>query len=197
MSSNPLARRAAALTAAALLLAACGGGSSDSSSGDGGASSSPPLPSVSADDALAAKVPAAIKDDGVITVGSDTTYAPSEFLAEDGETVIGFDVDLFTLVAQKLGLDAEFQTAPFDSIIAGVGSGKYEVGVSSFTINPEREAQATMVSYYSAGTQWSTKKGNPERGRPGQRLWPADRGAEGDRAGGRHHRALGGVHRRG
>ena len=161
MSSSPLTRRAAALTAATLLLAACGGGSSDSSSGDGGASSSPSLPSVSADDALAAKVPAAIADDGVITVGSDTTYAPSEFLAEDGETVIGFDVDLFTLVAKKLGLDAEFQTAPFDSIIAGVGSGKYEAGVSSFTINPEREAQATMVSYYSAGTQWSTKNGNP------------------------------------
>jgi polar amino acid transport system substrate-binding protein len=160
VSSNALARRATALTAAALLLVACGGGSSDSSD-DSAAGSSTPLPSVSADDSLAAKVPAAVKDDGVITVGSDTTYAPSEFLAEDGETVIGFDVDLFTLVAKKLGLDAEFQTAPFDSIIAGVGSGKYEAGVSSFTINPEREAQATMVSYYSAGTQWSTKKGNP------------------------------------
>jgi polar amino acid transport system substrate-binding protein len=163
VSSSPLTRRAAALTAAALLLAACGGGSSDSSSGDGGAGSGSSLPSVTADDALAAKVPAAIKDDGVITVGSDTTYAPSEFLAEDGQTVIGFDVDLFTLVAQKLGLDAEFQTAPFDSIIAGVSSGKYEAGVSSFTINPDREAQATMVSYYSAGTQWSTKEGNPEQ----------------------------------
>jgi polar amino acid transport system substrate-binding protein len=160
VSSNALARRGTALTAAALLLVACGGGSSDSSD-DSAAGSSTPLPSVSADDSLAAQVPAAVKDDGVITVGSDTTYAPSEFLAEDGETVIGFDVDLFTLVAKKLGLDAEFQTAPFDSIIAGVGSGKYEAGVSSFTINPEREAQATMVSYYSAGTQWSTKKGNP------------------------------------
>ena len=162
MSSSSPTRRAAAMTAAALLLVACGGGSSDSSSGDGGAGSASPLPSVSADDALAAKVPAAIKDDGVITVGSDTTYAPSEFLAEDGQTIIGFDVDLFTLVAKKLGLDAEFQTAPFDSIIAGVSSGKYEVGVSSFTINPERVAQATMVSYYSAGTQWSTKEGNPK-----------------------------------
>ena len=163
MSSIALARRAAALTAAGLLLAACGGGSSESSSGDGSASSSSALPSVAADDALAAKVPAALKDDGVLTVGSDTTYAPSEFLAEDGETVVGFDVDLFTLVAKKLGLDAKFETAPFDSIIAGVGSGKYEVGVSSFTINPEREAQATMVSYYSAGTQWSTKKDNPKQ----------------------------------
>ncbi|GAG28441.1 unnamed protein product, partial [marine sediment metagenome] len=41
-------------------------------------------------------------------------------------------------------------------------SGKYEVGVSSFTINPDRLAEANMVSYYSAGTQWATKKGNPQ-----------------------------------
>jgi polar amino acid transport system substrate-binding protein len=154
---------AVALSSTALALTACGDSSSDSgSSGGGSASSSSALPSVAADQALADRVPDAIASDGTIAVGSDTTYAPSEFIAEDGETIVGFDVDLFTLVAQKLGLKAEFQTAPFDSIIAGVGSGKYEVGVSSFTISPERLAEANMVSYYSAGTQWATKKGNPQ-----------------------------------
>ena len=162
--TSPTRRAALAAVAAAatLMVTGCGGGSSNSSAG-GSASSSSPLPSVSADQALASKVPQAIASDGVLTVGSDTTYAPSEFLAEDGKTAIGFDVDLFTLVAQKLGLKAWFETAPFDSIIAGVGSGKYEAGVSSFTVNSEREAQANMISYYSAGTQWSTKKGNPKK----------------------------------
>jgi polar amino acid transport system substrate-binding protein len=163
ISSFPRAAVAAvALTSTALALTGCGGSSSDSGDGSTGGSTSTPLPSVSADEALAGRVPDDIASDGVITVGSDTTYAPSEFLAEDGKTIVGFDVDLFTLVAQKLGLEAEFETAPFDSIIAGVGSGRYEAGVSSFTINPERLAQANMVSYYSAGTQWSTKKGNPD-----------------------------------
>jgi polar amino acid transport system substrate-binding protein len=165
VSARFLTRRAtgaaAALASAALVLSACGGGSSTSSSGSSGSSSSSALPSVSADPALAAKVPAAIKADGSISVGSDTTYAPSEFIAADGQTIVGFDVDLFGLVAQKLGLKAQFQTAPFDSIIAGVGSGKYEIGVSSFTINKAREANANMISYYNAGTQWATKKGNP------------------------------------
>jgi len=162
--TSPTRRAALAAVAAAatLMVTGCGGGSSNSSAG-GSASSSSPLPSVSADQALASNVPQAIASDGVIKVGSDTTYAPSEFLAEDGSTIVGFDVDLFTLVAQKLGLKAEFETAPFDSIIAGVGSGKYEAGVSSFTINPERLQQANMISYYSAGTQWSTKKGNPKK----------------------------------
>jgi polar amino acid transport system substrate-binding protein len=152
----------AALSSVALVAAGCGGDSGDTSSSTGSGSSSSPLPSVAADDALAAMVPDAVAEDGVITVGSDTTYAPSEFIAEDGETIVGFDVDLFTLVAQKLGLEAEFVTAPFDSIIAGVGSGRYEVGVSSFTINAERLTQVNMVSYYSAGTQWATKAGNPD-----------------------------------
>jgi polar amino acid transport system substrate-binding protein len=161
--SRRAAVAAVALTSTALVLTGCGGGSSDSGNGgNAGGSTSTPLPSVSADQALADRVPDSIAADGVITVGSDTTYAPSEFLAEDGKTIVGFDVDLFTLVAQKLGLEAQFETAPFDSIIAGVGSGRYETGVSSFTVNPERLAQANMVTYYSAGTQWSTKKGNPD-----------------------------------
>jgi polar amino acid transport system substrate-binding protein len=166
-SRHSIGRTAVLATAltGVLLLAGCGGGSdSSSSSSSGGAGSSgTPLPSVSADPALAAKVPAAVSADGKISVGSDTTYAPSEFLAADGTTIEGFDVDLFKLVAAKLGLKADFATAPFDSIIAGVGSGKYEAGVSSFTVNPDRLAQANMVSYYNAGTQWAAKKGNPEK----------------------------------
>jgi polar amino acid transport system substrate-binding protein len=164
LSRSLLTRRAgvATLAAMALVLTACGDNSTSSSSGSS-ASGGKSLPSVSADQQLAGMVPDAIKKDGVITVGSDTTYAPGEFIAEDGETIVGFDVDLFKVVAQKLGLEAKFETAPFDSIIAGVGSQKYEAGVSSFTINPERLQQANMVSYFSAGTQWATKKGNPEK----------------------------------
>jgi polar amino acid transport system substrate-binding protein len=165
-----LTRRGRVAVAAAagltLVLAGCGddsGGDTGSGGGGGGAAaSSEPLPSVEADQELAALVPPAIAEDGVISVGSDTSYAPNEFIAEDGETIVGFDVDLFTLVAQKLGLEAQFETAAFDSIIAGVGSGRYEAGVSSFTINPERLQQANMISYYEAGTQWATKAGNPD-----------------------------------
>lgn len=170
MSTRPLTRRtvtaAAALTAgAALVLTGCGSSSSGGSSttpGNSSSGSSSSAPSASVDSALAAKVPASIKSDGKILVGTDSTYAPSEFLDTDGKTIIGFDVDLFSAVAQKLGLKAEYQTAPFDSIIAGVGSGKYEIGVSSFTVNADREKQANMVSYFNAGTQWATKKGNPD-----------------------------------
>ncbi len=164
MRTRSLSRRVAvaAVAATALVLSACGGDSEDTASEGTGGGGGGSEPSVSADEELAALVPESISEDGVITVGTDSTYAPAEFLDEDGETIIGFDIDLFSLVAQKLGLEAEFETASFDSIIAGVGSGRYETGVSSFTINPERLEQANMISYFSAGTQWAAQADNPE-----------------------------------
>ncbi|HET6533632.1 MAG TPA: ABC transporter substrate-binding protein [Actinoplanes sp.] len=143
-----------AATALTLSLGACGAESDGTGSPDAGAA-----PSASADAALAAKVPAEIRSAGKIIVGTDATYAPNEFLAEDGRTVQGFDVDLFNAVAQKLGLTTEWQSSKFADIIPGVGSGKYNIGVSSFTINAERLQQTTMISYFSAGTQWAAKPG--------------------------------------
>jgi polar amino acid transport system substrate-binding protein len=144
----------------AVSMAACGGDSNDS--GGGGSSAAP---SSAVDQALAAKVPASIKSAGKIIIGTDATYAPSEFLDTDGKTIVGFDVDLFNAVAAKLGLQTDWQSAKFGDIIAGVGSSKYNIGISSFTINSERLQQATMISYFSAGTQWAAKAGasiNPD-----------------------------------
>jgi len=142
--------------AAALVAAGCGSDDGGSSGGTGTTTAAPAV-----DEALAAKVPDAIKSDGTIRIGTDPTYAPNEFLDTDGKTVIGFDVDLFNAVAAKLGLKTQWQPSKFGDIIPGVQSGKYEAGVSSFTINDERKQQVNMVSYFNAGTQWASKKGNP------------------------------------
>jgi polar amino acid transport system substrate-binding protein len=142
--------------AVALVAAGCG---DDSDTGGGTTETTAAAPTV--DEALAAKVPDEIKSDGKVLIGTDASYAPNEFLDTDGKTVIGWDVDLFNAVAAKLGLKTEWQSATFDAIIPGVQSGKYEMGISSFTINDERKEQVNMVSYFSAGTQWGTKKGNP------------------------------------
>ena len=149
------------ILAVALVAAGCG----DNGNGGGGSTgTTTAAPAV--DEALAAKVPAAVKSDGKIVIGTDPTYAPNEFLETDGKTVTGFDVELFNAVAAKLGLKTEWQASKFDAIIPGVQSGKYEAGVSSFTINDERKQQVNMVSYFSAGTQWGTKKGNPSGVQP-------------------------------
>ena len=94
------------------------------------------------------------------------------------------DVDLFNAVGQTLGVKVEWQPAKFDSIITGVQGGKYDIGVSRFTINAERKQQVNMVSYFNAGTQWADRAGQPEEGRPRQRLRPDRRRPEGHGAAG-------------
>jgi polar amino acid transport system substrate-binding protein len=134
-----------------LALAACG----DDDDGGDGDTETPASP----DPGLAELVPAEISADGTIMVGIDATYPPNETLDADGETVIGWDVDLFDAVAGQFGLTAEYVPAPFGNIIPGVQSGQYEVGVSSFTINEERLAEVNMISYFNAGTQWASAAG--------------------------------------
>jgi polar amino acid transport system substrate-binding protein len=140
------------------MLGACG---SSSLSGEAPGSGSSSV-AVSQDAGLAAKLPESIRTAGVIKIGVDATYAPNEFLAGDGKTVQGFDVDVFNAVAAKFGVKTEWQPADFSSIITGVQGKKYDIGISSFTINAERKQQVTMVSYFSAGTQWATTTGNPK-----------------------------------
>jgi len=161
-----MARRlspAITLTASAaivgLALSACG----SSSLSTPGATGTTPAAVQTKEASLADKLPAKIKAAGKIVVGTDATYAPNEFLAADGKTVQGMDVDLFNAVAQKFGVKVDWVPANFDSIILGVDSGKYDIGVSSFTINPDRKKQVNMVSYFTAGTQWAVPKGNPKK----------------------------------
>jgi polar amino acid transport system substrate-binding protein len=148
----------AAASVAALALSACG---SSSLSGEPGGESAPSV-SVSQNVDLSSKLPESIKSAGVIKIGTDPTYAPSEFLAADGKTVEGFDVDLFNQVAAKFGVKTQWEPSKFGSIITGVTGKKYDMGISSFTINPDRLKQVDMVKYFNAGTQWATQKGNPK-----------------------------------
>jgi polar amino acid transport system substrate-binding protein len=146
----------AAASVAALALSACG---SSSLSGEPGTESAPSV-SVSENVDLASKLPESIRTAGVIKIGTDPTYAPNEFLAGDGKTVQGFDIDLFNQVAAKFGVKTEWEPSKFGSIITGVNGKKYDMGISSFTINPDRLKEVDMVSYFSAGTQWATQPGN-------------------------------------
>jgi polar amino acid transport system substrate-binding protein len=162
--TRPLSR-ALAVTALAFTLASCGSGGDGSGGAPAGAPSEAPAaaaPTVTKDDALAAMVPAAVSADGKIVFGTDASYPPNEFTDTDGNTVIGWDVELGTAVAQKLGLTAEFQNSAFSGIIPGIAGAKYELGMSSFSINDERVQTVDMVSYYSAGTSLAVKSGNPE-----------------------------------
>ncbi|MBN9327830.1 MAG: transporter substrate-binding domain-containing protein, partial [Cellulomonas sp.] len=123
-----------AVAAVTLSLTACGGGSgtpaassSGSAAGASAAATFDPS-SVKKDDTLAALLPDKVKSAGTLTVGADTSYAPAEYIAEDGKTPVGYDV-----------------------------------GISSFTINSDREQKANMIAYFQAGEAYAVQKGNPNK----------------------------------
>ena len=135
----------------AVLAAGCGSGS--------GTSTGPtPLASPSGQvSSIAAQVPAAVKAKGALTVAADATYAPNEFIGSDGHTVVGLDADLAAALGQVLGLKINMINATFDTIIPGLVSGKYNLGMSSFTDTKERQKTVNFVTYYVAGTSFYVK----------------------------------------
>ncbi len=111
----------------------------------------------SVDSAAAALVPANIKAKGTVIVAADASYAPNEFFASDGKTVIGMDADLAKAIFPLLGLKVSVVNATFATIIPGLTSGKFDVGMSSFTDDKAREKTVNFVDYFEAGTSFFEK----------------------------------------
>src|SRR4051794_22972281 len=102
-----------------------------------------------------------IKKNGKIVIATDASYAPNEF-KQNGQ-IVGFDIDLGSGIAKKLGVTASFQDVKFDNILPALQSKKYDIGISSFTDNKQREATFDFVTYFTAGTGLMVKAGNPEK----------------------------------
>ncbi|MGI9186728.1 MAG: ABC transporter substrate-binding protein [Gaiellales bacterium] len=154
----------AMLVVAAMVVAACGGSSDSSSSsaadtsgGSSAADTSGAIPAVAKDDAIAAMVPADVASKGELTVATDATYPPAELFAEDGQTIEGMDIDLGTAIGQVMGVKWNFVNAGFDTIIPGIQSDKYQVGMSAFTDTKDREKVLDWITYFTAGTSFMTK----------------------------------------
>lgn len=110
---------------------------------------------------LAARVPARIREAGVLVGGSDNAYAPWEYLAgADGQTPEGIDIDIGDAIAAKWGLHYESRTSPFEAILPALGS-RYDVGLNAFSISNERMQVVNFVSYFRSSSLWAVKGGNP------------------------------------
>src|SRR5205823_7499891 len=81
---------------------------------------------------------------GTLTVGSDTTYPPQEYIDTTTSNPAGFDVDLITAIAQRMGLKAHVVTTKFDTIIDDLSNKRFDVVISAITINPDRERKLTL-----------------------------------------------------
>jgi polar amino acid transport system substrate-binding protein len=147
------------LVALAVSIAAgCGGGNKESSTT---ATTTTTAAAAGVNSTIAAEVPAKIKSKGTLTVAADATYPPNEFVGSNGKTLTGWDVELGQALGKVMGLNWKFVNASFDTIIPGLQSGKYDIGMSSFTDTKERQKVVDFVTYFSAGTSFYVKAGGP------------------------------------
>jgi polar amino acid transport system substrate-binding protein len=124
-----LARMTALAVVAALAFAACNGGAEA--------------------DNLLDKV----KAEGKIVMSTDPAYPPQSAIAADG-SYEGFDIDVGTEIATRLGVDIEFETPSWEALTAGSWAGRWDFSVGSMTITtPRQEVLAFSDPYYFTPAQ--------------------------------------------
>ncbi|NGO43425.1 ABC transporter substrate-binding protein [Streptomyces ureilyticus] len=162
-SRSRIAAVGAIAVAGALLLTGCGDQTKSDDSDTAETSAAP----------LADKLPKAIRDKGVIKVGSDINYAPVEFRDDSGKTV-GIDPDVAAALGKQLGVKFEFQNGTFDALIGGLAAKRYDVAMSAMTDTKDRQegvdsetgkkvgAGVDFVDYFTAGVSLYTNKGDDQ-----------------------------------
>ncbi len=111
---------------------------------------------------LAKLVPQKYRDKGYLAVGTQPDFEPANF-TPIGETGIkGFNVDLMEAMAAKLGLPVTWQKVPFDQLLIGMQSGKFDAAIAGMTDRKKRQEQVDFLDYQYAGTVFMVAKGNPK-----------------------------------
>jgi polar amino acid transport system substrate-binding protein len=89
-----------------------------------------------------------IQENGVLRISVDKDYAPQSYQESDGSWV-GFDIDVGKEIAERLGVEAEFQHVDWDLITAGNWAGRWDISVGSMTITtPRKDILSFTQPYY-------------------------------------------------
>jgi len=96
-----------------------------------------------------------------IRVATDATWKPFEYINEQTKEIEGFDVDLFTAIAEKANIEVEFINVAWDPLLAGMAQGTYDAAISSISITAERQKVMLFSDpYFAAGQLIAVRKDN-------------------------------------
>ena len=138
---------AMAMAVVALALVGCSSGGSSSAAASGSAASGSESAASAEASGSAAAGDYTLITPGKLTIATSPDYPPFENLV-DGEYV-GLDIDIAKAVAEKLGLEPEFKTLQFDAIIPAIAAGgQADMGISGFSVDPERAKEIDFTTKY-------------------------------------------------
>ncbi len=91
------------------------------------------------------------KSGNKLVMATNAAFPPYEYV--DGEEYKGIDVEIAQAIADKLGMELDIRDVEFGSIIAGVQSGKFDMGMAGMTITDERKQSVDFSDTYATGIQ--------------------------------------------
>lgn len=106
--------------------------------------------------AKAADVLAQVKEAGVLRVGTETAFAPFDFI--DAGEHVGLNVDLFAEIGKELGVKIEWITLPWDGVLPGLETGKFDMVAGPATITRARMERYRFTSPVAEATVALLKK---------------------------------------
>jgi polar amino acid transport system substrate-binding protein len=127
-----------------LTLAACGDDGGGSSGGGADASGDGVCATTDATDDLLAD----ICDRGEIVVSTDPAYPPQSSLDEASGEYVGFDIDVATEIANRLGVDIGWETPSWDILTAGSWNDRWDMSVGSMTPTNDRQKVLDFTDPY-------------------------------------------------
>jgi L-cystine transport system substrate-binding protein len=90
---------------------------------------------------------AKVKDEGKLLIGTEGTYAPFTFHDESGN-LTGFDVEIATEVAERIGVEPEFKETQWDAIFAGLDAKRFDMIANQVGIRPDRQEKYSFSDPY-------------------------------------------------
>lgn len=90
--------------------------------------------------------------DDIVYVATNPEYPPFESVADDGETIVGYEVDLLNAIVEKAGFEYQFESMQFASVVSSVQANPNTIGLSGISITPARQLEVNFSSpYINAG----------------------------------------------
>ena len=86
-----------------------------------------------------------------LVMATNATFPPYEF--KEGDSFAGIDVEIAGKIAEKLGMTLEIKDVEFGSIIGGVQTGKFDIGMAGMTVTDERLKSVNFSDSYATGIQ--------------------------------------------
>ena len=83
----------------------------------------------------------------VIKVATDATFAPFE-TTDDKGNLVGFDIDLMNKIAEKAGIQFQWENVPFDSVLAGLSACQYDAAIAAISIDADRQKSMLFSDPY-------------------------------------------------